>query len=582
MSAQTQTADISHTIIDVPVIPDEIPLDVETQRASELVLKELDSDEEAKFHIAPLGLNNFLYNAAHLFLPYFYSSRAYVVLSSATLTEEEIKSQFTEAASKDSGITLEHWPDVKKSWNQFLDSLSNEWKTLNLVSALLLTAIYNVLQLRGRGNRLIQCTALMSLLSALMSLLFGCLYLIRFETMRRTYKAIQWSSDVLKTSQIVFWNIYILLALPSVWLAWSLIFFVICLMSIVWQPTDETIGSTGGGLGPLHLATKITVSALLFVGMAHLSLALFTFARYGSRLDKTWTKKLESFSGAIRPESEAKTWSSSFENSRPTYSHLLSSPYSSPAWPSPYTAMVGGPYRRPPYSSTYWPLPYVTRVGKPFDNSRPPYSHLQSSPYSSPFSVGRPFDNNRPPYPHLPSSPYWPSDTRPPNNSRPFNDSRPPNDSRPINNSEHLNNSGPVDNTSNRPFDNSRPPYSHLQSSPYSSPFWVGRPFDNNRPPYSHLPSSPYWPSDTRPPNNSRPFNDSRPPNDSRPIKNSEHLNNSGPVDNTSNGPFANSRPFNYSDNNNGRTLNSTIPRPGTRIGPVRYNDFITRPPSAP
>ncbi|KIL69117.1 hypothetical protein M378DRAFT_21358 [Amanita muscaria Koide BX008] len=142
----------------------------------------------------------------------------------------------------------------------------------------------------------------MSLLSALTSLTLGCLYLIRFETIRRTYKAIQWSSDALKTSHTALWNVYNLLALPSAWLAWSLLFFVVCLMSIVWQPIDATIGGTGS-LGPLHLASKIALSALLFVGMVHLSYALVAFAGYGSRLDKKLLKKLQSFSGDIETNS---------------------------------------------------------------------------------------------------------------------------------------------------------------------------------------------------------------------------------------------------------------------------------------
>ena len=45
----------------------------------------------------------------------------------------------------------------------------------------------------GHGNRVVQCTALLSLICALISLILGCLYLIRFETMRRPYKAMQWA-----------------------------------------------------------------------------------------------------------------------------------------------------------------------------------------------------------------------------------------------------------------------------------------------------------------------------------------------------------------------------------------------------
>ncbi|KAM6497295.1 hypothetical protein JOM56_007768 [Amanita muscaria] len=230
--------------------------------------------------------------------------RAYPVLSSATWLEQEIHEHFSKTRTMaDRDIKkLEQWKAVQNSWDEFLNALTKEWKTLNVVSALLLTAIYNVLLLGGQGSTLTQCTALMSLLSALMSLTLGCLYLIRFETMRRTYKAIQWSSDALKTSRTILWNVYNLLALPSAWLAWSLLFFVVCLMSIVWEPIDVNIGSTSG-LGPLQLASKIAVSALLFVGMVHLSYALVAFAGYGSRLDKKLLKRLQSFSGDFEANS---------------------------------------------------------------------------------------------------------------------------------------------------------------------------------------------------------------------------------------------------------------------------------------
>ena len=33
----------------------------------------------------------------------------------------------------------------------------------------------------------------MSLVGALMSLVFGCLYVIQFETMRRPYKVMEWA-----------------------------------------------------------------------------------------------------------------------------------------------------------------------------------------------------------------------------------------------------------------------------------------------------------------------------------------------------------------------------------------------------
>lgn len=52
-----------------------------------------------------------------------------------------------------------------------------------------------MLQLEGAGtDPLIRFTALLSMVCALMSLLYGCMFIIRFGTMRKTYKAAEWAN----------------------------------------------------------------------------------------------------------------------------------------------------------------------------------------------------------------------------------------------------------------------------------------------------------------------------------------------------------------------------------------------------
>ena len=59
---------------------------------------------------------------------------------------------------------------------------------------LLHSAILTILQISGAADDPItRYLALLSLLCALMSLLFGCIYIIRFGTMRKTYKAAEWA-----------------------------------------------------------------------------------------------------------------------------------------------------------------------------------------------------------------------------------------------------------------------------------------------------------------------------------------------------------------------------------------------------
>ena len=93
----------------------------------------------------------------------------------------------------------------------FVDSLLREWKTLNLVSALLCTlgdschpnlyrsdhgssAILTMFQVPdAAGDPLTRWAAIFSLIFALMSLIYGCMYIVQFGTMRSMYKASRWA-----------------------------------------------------------------------------------------------------------------------------------------------------------------------------------------------------------------------------------------------------------------------------------------------------------------------------------------------------------------------------------------------------
>ncbi len=79
--------------------------------------------------------------------------------------------------------------------------------------------------------------ALISMICALMSLTYGCIYIVRFGTMRSMYRASRWAEvslnlmkdyntslnvlqEARKTYTVIWWNAWILLAMPAVWLAW--------------------------------------------------------------------------------------------------------------------------------------------------------------------------------------------------------------------------------------------------------------------------------------------------------------------------------------------------------------------------
>ncbi|KAH6916458.1 hypothetical protein BKA70DRAFT_1092400 [Coprinopsis sp. MPI-PUGE-AT-0042] len=83
---------------------------------------------------------------------------------------------------------------LKPTWEGFIDSVMREWKTFNIISVLLLSAILTILQIDAAAmDALTRYTALASPICALMSLLYGCMYIIWFGTMRKPYKAAEWA-----------------------------------------------------------------------------------------------------------------------------------------------------------------------------------------------------------------------------------------------------------------------------------------------------------------------------------------------------------------------------------------------------
>ncbi|KAF9564920.1 hypothetical protein CPC08DRAFT_615003, partial [Agrocybe pediades] len=83
---------------------------------------------------------------------------------------------------------------LRSTWEYFIDSLMREWKTFNIISVLLLSAILTILQIKSAAeDPVIRYAALTSMICALVSLLFGCMYIIRFGSMRKTYKAAEWA-----------------------------------------------------------------------------------------------------------------------------------------------------------------------------------------------------------------------------------------------------------------------------------------------------------------------------------------------------------------------------------------------------
>ena len=97
-------------------------------------------------------------------------------------------------------IAFESEPGFKEAWEELIDTMIHEWKTLNVVSALLLSygilssafwaggevtygetssAILTIFQTDGANEPVTRHAALVSLACALWSLVFGCIYILR-------------------------------------------------------------------------------------------------------------------------------------------------------------------------------------------------------------------------------------------------------------------------------------------------------------------------------------------------------------------------------------------------------------------
>jgi hypothetical protein len=94
-----------------------------------------------------------LYLSLLLGLPSLYFTRVARVFEDAELSKPDIKKMVHTTANEWEGrVVLMNWNNTpllspalltfKRSWEEFVDSLMREWKTLNVVSVLLLSCVY--------------------------------------------------------------------------------------------------------------------------------------------------------------------------------------------------------------------------------------------------------------------------------------------------------------------------------------------------------------------------------------------------------------------------------------------------------
>ena len=151
----------------------------------------------------------------------------------------------------------------------------------------------------AENDPLTRTAALCSLVSTLMSLSFGIVYIVRFDNMCSMYRASRWAEvrlthpstlhstpthlcqqEAQKTETAIFWNIWVLLALPGIWLAWSVLAFIVAIMSFVWRTGAS--GETHASISPrAELGLRIGITCQFVLGLVYFVLVIRTFRNYG-------------------------------------------------------------------------------------------------------------------------------------------------------------------------------------------------------------------------------------------------------------------------------------------------------------
>ena len=94
------------------------------------------------------------------------------------------------------------------------------------------------------------------------------------------------SQEARKSRTFVWWNVWVLLAIPAIWLAWSMIAFVISILSFVWRTgadSDPQDGNRPALTSGEALAVRVVVTFILCLGLLHFVMIIQTFRSYSGR-----------------------------------------------------------------------------------------------------------------------------------------------------------------------------------------------------------------------------------------------------------------------------------------------------------
>ncbi|KAH6916462.1 hypothetical protein BKA70DRAFT_487152 [Coprinopsis sp. MPI-PUGE-AT-0042] len=177
----------------------------------------------------------------------------------------------------------------------------------------------------------------------------------------------------------------VLLAMPAVWLSWSLVLYICCIMSFLWRSTTFEADPYPFSTSQV-LAIRILVTTLLLLGIVYGSLIIATFARYGDAMDQAWKKRINGWIEAQFTETFVDEPEPLYEPLKSTYSLPVYRP-----WPWPSSSMRGKEkrkesmeeleeelhvYRQPPVNPDGWIPP---RMSDGLISFPPPQASRQDS-----------------------------------------------------------------------------------------------------------------------------------------------------------------------------------------------------------
>ncbi|KAJ3869063.1 hypothetical protein EV359DRAFT_2481, partial [Lentinula novae-zelandiae] len=175
-----------------------------------------------------------------------------------------------------------HLVQFKASWELLVDDLLQEWKMFNLISALVQTSISVLLSLDNQAGSdpITRTGVLLSFTCAGISLLCGSFCVLQFGSMRRMPKAAKWmQASAHKSDQLVWWNCWIMLAIPATWLAWSISLLMATIMLYTWRNTTQNgVSSTIELSAHVVLSLRITVTAVLAFGVVCIGALVITLS----------------------------------------------------------------------------------------------------------------------------------------------------------------------------------------------------------------------------------------------------------------------------------------------------------------